>query len=142
MMAPLSPHALTLPARERDRLARLGLARWPEEACGLMLGCDGRVRRLVLCRNVAARRADRYLVHARDFLRWDRAAHRLGLDILGVWHTHPDGGARPSGTDREQAWRGWSYLIAAVDGRAITELRSWRLRGDHFIEETLCLKPA
>ncbi|WP_198003250.1 M67 family metallopeptidase [Alkalilimnicola ehrlichii MLHE-1] len=138
----MSPHALTLPARERDRLARLGLARWPEEACGLMLGCDGRVRRLVLCRNVAARRADRYLVHARDFLRWDRAAHRLGLDILGVWHTHPDGGARPSGTDREQAWRGWSYLIAAVDGRAITELRSWRLRGDHFIEETLCLKPA
>lgn len=132
---------LTLPAGEQARLARYGRARWPDEACGLLLGRGGRVERLVLCRNIAERRRDRYLLHPRDFLRWDRLGHRLGLEILGVWHTHPEGGAVPSETDRAQAWRGWSYLIAAVDGDTVTELRSWRLSADQFTEEALCLNP-
>jgi proteasome lid subunit RPN8/RPN11 len=57
------------------------------------------------------------------------------LEVVGVWHSHPDHPARPSETDRNGAWEGWSYLILSVTAEGVPDLRSWRLRGEHFEEE-------
>jgi len=54
---------------------------------------------------------------------------------VGIWHSHPDHPARPSETDRAAAWEGWSYLIASVTDAGLSELRSWRLSGERFLEE-------
>ncbi|MEZ5979104.1 MAG: M67 family metallopeptidase [Planctomycetota bacterium] len=115
----------------------------PAEACGLMLGStddDGTVRvaRVVPTRNAATTaREDRFEVHPEDYVRLDGEARELGLEIVGVWHSHPDSGARPSRTDRDGALPGWSYLIVGRAAHGDLHVRSWRLEDEVFVEESL-----
>jgi len=140
--APDGPSAtLVLATEAREAVARWAEDRYPHEACGLLIGsvAEGRtvVERAALARNLDRERAhDRYELDPADHLRAERTARAEGLDVVGIWHTHPDHPARPSRTDFERAWPGWSYLIASV-GRGGLELRSWRLEDDAFVEEDI-----
>ena len=85
---------------------------------------------------------DRYEVHPEDFLAADDRARELGLEVVGVWHSHPESGPIPSKTDFERSWPGWSYLICgwpAGDLDSTPVLRSWRRLRDNapFVEERL-----
>lgn len=133
---------LHLPPPQRLQLEAWARADYPKEACGLLVGRKlpegGEVHAVRLARNLNTERAhDRYELDPEDFLATDRQARELGLEILGVWHTHPDHPAVPSETDRAAAWPGWSYLILAVQAGGVAALRSWRLAGEAFVEEEI-----
>jgi proteasome lid subunit RPN8/RPN11 len=126
----------------RSRLAHWAQAGYPQECCGLLLGRsqDGvvHVQEVLQARNANVERShDRYELDAQDLLRADDEARARQLDIVGIWHTHPDHPARPSETDRAQAWNGWSYLILSVAAQGVQSLRSWRLDGERFVEEAM-----
>ena len=115
---------------------------YPRETCGLLLGVrrgdEHVVTQVRRARNLNVERAeDRYELDPDDFLAADREARAAGLDIVGIWHSHPDHPARPSATDRDGAWPGWSYLIVSVGREGVGEIRSWRLNGGDFEEEKI-----
>ena len=62
-----------------------------------------------------------------------------GLEIIGVFHSHPNHPAKPSEYDRELALPWWSYLIISIQQKRVDHSRSWVLseNRDHFIEESL-----
>ena len=127
-----------LPAQVGERLAVWSAAEHPLEACGLLLGerTEGefRVSRAVLAANVAeGPRTRRYEVAPGDLVSADRAARAAGLEIVGVWHSHPERPARPSEHDRKGAYPGWTYLILGADG----ELTAWRLRDEELVPQVL-----
>jgi len=131
-----------LPASLRARIALLASAGYPNETCGLLVGRNAggatRVEELVQARNLNTERArDRYELAPEDLLATDRAARERGLEIVGIWHSHPDHPAVPSATDHQAAWSGWSYLIASVGRDGLRELRSWRLQDNVFAEEAI-----
>lgn len=116
------------------------IAGYPFEVCGLLLGAasddETRVTSLHPARNIRRDRpADRFELDPRDYLAAEDVARRRALAVVGVWHSHPDHPARPSETDREFAWPGWSYPIVSVTAGGVSELRSWRLVADTFCEE-------
>jgi proteasome lid subunit RPN8/RPN11 len=116
---------------------------YPEEGAGLLLGnASGdqkqvmRILRMTNSREDAARH-NRYLLSPQDYLRGEQEAARLGMDVLGVFHSHPDHPNRPSEFDREWAMPWFSYLITSVEtGKAVAS-RSWLLAEDRsqFLEE-------
>ena len=122
-----------------------GESTYPDEGAGLLLGrADGDTRRVIAilemtnARKKSARRS-RYLITPQEMLGAEREASRRGLDVLGVFHSHPDHPSRPSEFDREWALPWFSYLITSVqDGSAVQSL-SWRLQDDRseFIEEEI-----
>ncbi len=78
----------------------------------------------------------RFLVSPDDLLKCMRRAREAGMDLAGVYHTHPNHPAVPSGFDRDAAWEGWSYIILSVEDGHIAEFRSWSLGASgEFVEE-------
>lgn len=133
---------LRLPAGLREQLTHVVEVSYPFEACGLMLGhaVAGQVvvEQVLHARNLnLGRLRDRYLLDPDDFLAADRVARAAGLEIVGIWHSHPDAPARPSSTDLERAWEGYSYLIVSVTTMKVVDFRSWRLRQGAFVEEPI-----
>ena len=134
------PPALRLSAVLRGRLERLAADGYPHEVCGLLVGTPGadvtRVERVTRARNTATHRlADRYTLHPDDFLAADVEARCDGLDIVGIWHTHPDHPARPSETDLSVAWEGYTYLILAVRREGVADITAWCLDEGGFVEQ-------
>lgn len=133
---------LVLPPEIRAEIEGWIRAGYPEETCGLLVGKgrSGRTEtsRATLARNLNRERArDRYELDPADFMAADLAARESGLEIVGVWHSHPDHPAEPSETDRAAAWEGWSYLIVEVTRSGIAAVRSWRLSAQRFDEEPI-----
>lgn len=117
-------------------------AGYPLETCGLLVGQQSndqiQVSRVVQAQNLNKERAhDRYELAPQDFIAADTEAQKAGLEIVGVWHSHPDHPARPSEVDRKSAWEGWSYLIMAVNHDGVHDMRSWRLVSERFVEESI-----
>ncbi len=122
-----------------------GESAYPEEGAGLLLGTViGGQKQVIQILALANSREEgarhnRYLLTPQDYLRGEQEADRLGLDVLGVFHSHPDHPNRPSEFDRDWAMPWFSYLITSVqDGQAV-ESRSWLLTEDRsqFSEEQI-----
>jgi proteasome lid subunit RPN8/RPN11 len=128
-----------------QRIHAHGAAAYPEEGAGLMLGRldgnDTRVERLLEFTNAREQSArhNRYLLTAEDYLHGEQEAARLDLEVIGVFHSHPDHPNRPSEFDREWAMPFLSYVITSVQSGRSVESRSWLLSQDRsqFTEETL-----
>ncbi|MFN0009071.1 MAG: Mov34/MPN/PAD-1 family protein [Planctomycetota bacterium] len=133
---------LMLPTDVRGEIEAWIRAGYPEETCGLLVGRHRHARtetaRATLAKNLNRQRArDRYELAPADFLAADLAARAEGLEIVGVWHSHPDHPAEPSETDRAAAWEGWSYVIVEVTRAGVAAVRSWRLQDERFHEEPI-----
>ena len=133
---------LVLTAAQFEELKQIVAAGYPHEVCGLLVGrLEGprvEIERVVQAENLNKERArDRYELDPQAFIRADRAAREDGLEILGIWHSHPEAPAMPSVTDLERAFEGYSYLIVSVNGQGEVEGRSWRLHGGKFLEEPI-----
>jgi proteasome lid subunit RPN8/RPN11 len=137
---------IKLEARHEEEIGRHGEAEYPEECCGLLIGRfaeDGRklvaeVYPISNAREEEARH-HRSLITPAEYLRGERHARSLGLDIVGNYHSHPDHPAVPSQFDLDHAWPTWSYIIVSVrDGQA-HDLRSWEMLEDRsrFDEEEI-----
>jgi len=143
--------ALTISPSLVDQLHAHLEEAYPGEGAGFLLGHERDGRRTVKAimelpnsREESAR-YNRFLLTAEDFLKAELEADRLGLDVVGVFHSHPDCPNRPSEYDREWAMPWFSYIITRVDGqdgtaRAVSDL-SWRLvdSRDGYIEEDITL---
>ncbi|GAB4455541.1 MAG: M67 family metallopeptidase [Anaerolineales bacterium] len=116
---------------------------YPEEGAGFLLGGGNEVREIFPLPNARedAARHNRYLITPEDYLKAEMKAAELGMDLIGVFHSHPDCPNAPSEYDREWAQPFFSYLITRVDkGKAVSH-RSWRLAEDRskFEEEKVTL---
>jgi len=106
-------------------------AGYPNEACGVMLGKAGTVTEVVAAGNERTDSArNRYLIDPLAYMKIERDADKRGLQVLGIYHSHPDVAARPSQFDLDHAWPNLSYLIVSVCKGKAVETNSWLLRED------------
>jgi proteasome lid subunit RPN8/RPN11 len=106
-------------------------AGYPNEACGVMLGKDGAVTEVVAAGNERTDSArNRYLIDPLTYMKIERSADKRGLQVLGIYHSHPDVAARPSQFDLDHAWPNLSSLIVSVCKGKAVETNSWLLRED------------
>jgi proteasome lid subunit RPN8/RPN11 len=139
----LSGIRLTEPAVADIR--RHASSAYPYECCGALIGTSGgadeadvEVFAALPLENVTdegPRR--RFRVSPREYQQSEAYARRIGAELVGFYHSHPDHPAEPSQYDLDHAWPNFSYVIVSVRGGQTAELRSWRLRDDRssFDEE-------
>lgn len=92
---------------------------YPNECCGAMLGIvnDGvkTVKIAVAAENAfQGRQNSRYELRPEDLLAAEREARRLGMDVVGIFHSHPDCGAYFSETDLRNSCPWYSFVVLSV----------------------------
>jgi proteasome lid subunit RPN8/RPN11 len=91
-----------LPAALAEQVRHEAAIAAPRECCGLVEGlCDGdtfRVTAFHPARNLA-KEVDRFDIDPRDHLAAAKVARDRGRRIIGCYHSHPGGAARPSARD-------------------------------------------
>jgi len=113
-----------------------GESTYPNEGAGFLLGrLDGdcvRIQALlpIINKREAEAQYNRYELAPDDFMRAELEAAKQGLDMVGVFHSHPDHPAEPSIFDRDHAMPNFSYLITSVVKGSAAVTYSWRLQPD------------
>ena len=135
---------IRVPKSVIETIRREGRRSYPEECCGALLGAavDGfkDVRAaLPFANGHPGERERRYLVGPEAYRDAEAAARVQGLDVVGIYHSHPDHPARPSEFDREHAWPWYSYVILSVEQGNPSSMTSWVLADerDRFDPEEL-----
>lgn len=126
---------LGIPLDLLNRIHGLGEAAYPEETAGFLLGSAGShcsVQAILPAVNASAGEARRshYLIGPEDYAQAEEESERRGIDVVGVFHSHPDQLDEPSDFDREWAQPNFSYLITSIRAGRAAASRSWRLSED------------
>ena len=75
----------------------------PLEACGILLGAGGRITEARPAANVHPSPQTHFEVDPQALIDAHRAARAGGPAVIGYYHSHPEGPAQPSATDRASA---------------------------------------
>jgi proteasome lid subunit RPN8/RPN11 len=100
----------------------------PRECCGFLVGRDSRIALAVPMRNADARPRARYRIDPLDHIRVRRLVRELapGLQIVGVYHSHPHDRPVPSRSDVDEAYYPeWAHVII---GRPRETIRAYRIQ--------------
>jgi len=94
-------------------------ASYPDECCGAMLGSiDGEtktVREAIALQNAfEGAQAARYELRPEDLLAADKAARERNMDLIGIYHSHPDCDAYFSRTDLQNSCPWYSFVVLSI----------------------------
>jgi proteasome lid subunit RPN8/RPN11 len=94
-------------------------ASYPNECCGAMLGStDGEtklVRESIALQNAfEGAQAARYELRPEDLLAADKAARERHMNLIGIYHSHPDCDAYFSTTDLQNSCPWYSFVVLSI----------------------------
>lgn len=69
------------------------------ECCGFLAGGEGIITSAYPAENIAANPATSYEVATKEIVQVTREIRAAGLEMLGIYHSHPNGRGEPSATD-------------------------------------------
>jgi len=130
--------ALIIPKAQFETVLAHCLGERPYEACGLLVGKDGRISEVRPTVN-ALRSPTCYAVEPREQLKVIRDVEARGLEMVGIYHSHVETEPYPSFTDVQSAEEsGWDvlYLIVGL-GMEPPAARVFRLTGGEIVEKEL-----
>jgi desampylase len=91
----------------------------PRECCGLLLGMGERIALAQPAANVHPEPERHFEIDPKALVVAHRAVRAGGLELLGYYHSHPNGRAEPSAADRASA-SGDGRIWAIVAGGAVS----------------------
>jgi proteasome lid subunit RPN8/RPN11 len=103
---------------------------YPNECCGAMLGStldDGKVvRESIRLQNAfEGPQAARYELRPEDLLAADKAARDRNLELIGIYHSHPDCDAYFSQTDLKNSCPWYSFVVISIQKGEFHHANSW-----------------
>jgi proteasome lid subunit RPN8/RPN11 len=100
-----------------------------EECCGLLAGRDGTITRVFPATNAAANPTTSYEIAPEELFRLMREIRAAGLELLGIYHSHPNGKNEPSPRDIETAYYPETpYFIVSPQPDAAKPIRAFQIR--------------
>jgi [CysO sulfur-carrier protein]-S-L-cysteine hydrolase len=115
-------HSLILTKEQLQQMIDHVDAHAPLEACGLLAGRDSKVEKIFLVQN-QARSAVRFVMDPVEQLAAFAWIDSNGMDLLGIFHSHPTGPETVSATDIAGA----AYAVVHVILFSMD--KSWHARG-------------
>lgn len=127
---------------------------YPEECCGLLLGKINAQEKIVVkviptendwenqqdiftdfTQHSERSNRNNFSISPQILVKIQQQARQENLDIIGVYHSHPDHPAIPSNFDKAIAWQTYSYIIVSVTAKETKKLLNWSLNSQGNFEE-------
>ncbi|HVB56336.1 MAG TPA: M67 family metallopeptidase [Candidatus Acidoferrales bacterium] len=106
-----------------------------QECCGLLAGHGGIITVSFAARNAAAHPATSYEIASEELFPLMRAIRAAGLELLGIYHSHPRGPNEPSPRDIECAYYPEAaYFIVSPQPDALQSVRAYSIRDGRVAE--------
>ncbi len=102
---------------------------FPHECCGLLLGLGGRIERAVPAANVHPDPQRHFEIDPVALIAAHKAARAGGPEVLGYYHSHPNGRPAPSAEDIAMAERAGRFWAIVANGNVL-----WWRDGNHGFE--------
>jgi len=123
-----------------DEMFADALRSFPDECCGFFFGNEIGQERIItniltVDNSKEGDKKRRFEIAPKDYLDAERFADENELQLLGVYHSHPNHPAVPSEHDRIAAQPYFSYIIISVKEKMIADIRSWQLNENFMFEE-------
>ena len=129
--------ALVVPEVLRRKMIEHAECEAPREAVGMLAGRGLLVERVAPLRNCALNQHAFFADPYEQFTA-ERSFARDGLEVVALYHSHPEGGAVPSEADREffAKWRCAQVIVvpAGKGRRSEPEVRAYRWADAHLSE--------
>jgi proteasome lid subunit RPN8/RPN11 len=126
--------SLHLTNEQAEEMIRHAREEYPNEACGLLAGKDGRVEKIYRMTN-AEHSPVTYRLDPEEQYRAMMDMEERGWDIVAIYHSHVASPAYPSATDVRMAYYPDSfYVIISLADRGRPEIRAFRIV-DERVEE-------
>ncbi len=103
---------------------------YPNECCGAMIGTNGgsakQVRVAMPLENAfEGVQATRYELRPQDLLAAEKAAREQNMDVIGIYHSHPDCDAYFSETDLKNSCPWYSFVVLSIQRGEFHHANSW-----------------
>jgi proteasome lid subunit RPN8/RPN11 len=114
---------------------------FPDECCGFMFGNEDAAgnrtvtQALPINNSAVENRKRRFVISPKDYMKGERHAIANDVQLLGIYHSHPNHPAIPSEHDRVAAQPFFSYVIISVQNGNIDHTRSWVLNDNFQFDE-------
>lgn len=106
---------------------------YPRQCAGFLIGAvngGGYAHRVVPLSAPAAEQDDRFEIDPEEFIRVADIAEDYGLELMGMYHSHPDWPAIPSQADVASEVEGLYCLIVSVFQNGPFNAAVWQLADD------------
>ena len=105
---------LEIPGDLYAQMVAQARAEAPLEACGILAGADGKAKKLYKMTNADAAR-DHFMMAPTEQFAVAKDIRSVGLEMLAIYHSHPESPARPSDEDIRLALTpGVIYVIVSL----------------------------
>ncbi len=84
----------------RDVLTEHAKNEEPNESCAMLFGRDGVVSEVFLTENITKSQSS-FEISSEQLIQGYDTAKERGVDVVGIFHSHPNSEAYPSDTDRQ-----------------------------------------
>ena len=113
----------------------------PEEACGLLWGkrceADVYVASVYQSKNCADDPRTKFEVNPQLRFDLERLAREHDMDVVGLYHSHPNGSAKPSEIDLSRAWEtALIWVIIGLEEGKVVERKAYKVEKpkERFVE--------
>ena len=94
---------IVLTQKDKDELVTHAVGQQPSESCAMLLGTkvDGiwNVEEIFLTQNIDNSQTN-FTISPEELLKGYQLAEKMNLELVGVFHSHPNSDATPSSTDK------------------------------------------
>ena len=131
---------IEIEAQPWQQMVEHARATYHNECCGAMLGSvsDGQkrvVEAMPLENAAAGPQRERYELRPEDLLKADREARARKMDLIGIYHSHPDCGAYFSETDLKNSCPWYSFVVLSIQKGEFDHANSWLPNPDQTAAE-------
>ena len=128
---------LTLKKELFKRITEHAIREFPNEACGILSGSQGRVGKVYEMTNTD-KSPQTFFMDAKEQLRVMKEIRNKGEEMIGIYHSHVASEAYPSSHDVELAlYPEVSYVIISIKNKKNPSARSFKIVEGKISEEEL-----